>query len=128
MAWSVPNQMMIHITCAGRPDGPAPRCRGVTGRGRISSESAAGPRGTGRKESHRARPASVAEWLPFLAGAAGAKPPHRVPTWLGLLAAGEVGVSMMTQIRGSSNAKAKRELRWQPEWPSWRQGFARGLT
>ncbi len=68
-------------------------------------------------------PASVAEWLPFLAQAVGAKPPYHVPTWLGRLAAGEVGVSMMTQIRGSSNAKAKRQLGWQPEWPSWRQGF-----
>ena len=57
-------------------------------------------------------PASVAEWLPFLAQTVGAKPPLRVPTWLGRLAAGEVGVSMMTQIRGSSNAKAKRQLGW----------------
>ena len=72
-------------------------------------------------------PASVAEWLPYLAGAVGAKPPRRVPVWLGRLAAGEVGVSMMTQIRGSSNAKAKRELGWEPAWPSWRQGFSRGL-
>jgi nucleoside-diphosphate-sugar epimerase len=73
-------------------------------------------------------PASVAEWLPFLAQAVGAKAPRRVPVWLGRLAAGEVGVSMMTQIRGSSNAKAKRELGWRPAWPSWRQGFSRGLT
>ena len=57
-------------------------------------------------------PASVAEWLPFLAQAIGAKPPCRVPVWLGRLAAGEVGVSMMTQVRGSSNAKAKRALGW----------------
>ena len=73
-------------------------------------------------------PASVAEWLPFLAQAIGAKVPRRVPVWLGRLAAGEVGVSAMTQIRGSSNAKAKRELGWQPAWPSWRQGFTRGLA
>ncbi len=73
-------------------------------------------------------PASVAEWLPYLAQAIGAKAPYRVPVWLGRLAAGEVGVSMMTQIRGSSNAKAKQELGWQPVWPSWRQGFTRGLT
>jgi nucleoside-diphosphate-sugar epimerase len=73
-------------------------------------------------------PASVAEWLPFLARAVGAKPPRRVPVWLGRLAAGRVGVSMMTQIRGSSNAKAKRSLGWQPAWPSWRQGFAGGLA
>jgi nucleoside-diphosphate-sugar epimerase len=73
-------------------------------------------------------PASVAEWLPYVARAVGAKAPRRVPVWLGRLAAGEVGVSMMTQIRGSSNAKAKRELGWCPAWPSWREGFSRGLA
>ena len=73
-------------------------------------------------------PAAVAEWLPFLAQALGAKPPRRVPLWLGRLAAGEVGVSMMTQIRGCSNAKAKRELGWHLAWPSWRQGFQHGLA
>jgi 2-alkyl-3-oxoalkanoate reductase len=73
-------------------------------------------------------PASVAEWLPYLAQAVGARAPFRIPAWLGRVAAGEVGVSMMTQIRGSSNAKAKRELGWQPAWPSWRDGFSRGLT
>jgi nucleoside-diphosphate-sugar epimerase len=69
-------------------------------------------------------PAPVAEWLPHLAKTLGAKPPRRVPVWLGRLAAGEVGVAMMTQSRGSSNAKARRELRWQPAHPSWRSGFA----
>jgi 2-alkyl-3-oxoalkanoate reductase len=73
-------------------------------------------------------PASVAEWLPYLASAVGASAPLRIPAWLGRLAAGEVGVSMMTQIRGSSNAKAKRELGWRPAWPSWRDGFSRGLA
>jgi 2-alkyl-3-oxoalkanoate reductase len=73
-------------------------------------------------------PAPVAEWLPYLAEQVGAKPPRRVPVWLGRLAAGEVGVSVMTQIRGSSNAKAKRELGWQPSWRSWREGFREGLT
>jgi nucleoside-diphosphate-sugar epimerase len=68
-------------------------------------------------------PAPVAEWLPYLAATIGAKPPRRVPVWLGRIAAGEVGVSMMTQIRGSSNAKAKRELGWQPDRASWREGF-----
>jgi 2-alkyl-3-oxoalkanoate reductase len=72
-------------------------------------------------------PAPVAEWLPVVAAAIGAKPPLRVPTWLGRIVAGEVGVSMMTRVRGSSNAKAKRELGWQPRWPTWRDGFARGL-
>jgi 2-alkyl-3-oxoalkanoate reductase len=73
-------------------------------------------------------PASVAEWLPYLARTVGASAPMRIPAWLGRLAAGEVGVSMMTQIRGSSNAKAKRELGWRPAWPSWRDGFSRGLA
>jgi nucleoside-diphosphate-sugar epimerase len=73
-------------------------------------------------------PASVAEWLPYVARAVGAKAPRRLPAWLGRLAAGEVGVSMMTQIRGSSNAKATRELGWRPAWPSWREGFSRGLA
>jgi hypothetical protein len=47
--------------------------------------------------------------------------------WLGRLAAGEVGVSMMTRIRGTSNAKARRELGFVPRYPSYREGFARGL-
>jgi len=69
-------------------------------------------------------PAPVAEWLPRLAAAIGAPKPYRVPRWLGRLAAGEAGVVMMTEIRGASNAKAKRELGWEPGHPSWRQGFA----
>jgi nucleoside-diphosphate-sugar epimerase len=73
-------------------------------------------------------PAPVSAWLPALASALGAKPPHRVPVWLGRIAAGAVGVSMMTQIRGSSNAKAKRELGWTPRYLSYRDGFASGLT
>ena len=72
-------------------------------------------------------PAPVSEWAPAAAAIVGAKPPWHVPVWLGRLMVGDVGVSMMTQIRGSSNARAKRELGWQPRWPSWRDGFARGL-
>ncbi len=72
-------------------------------------------------------PAPVSQWLPVLAAAVGAKPPRRVPAWLGRLVAGEAAVSMMTQIRGASNARAKRELGWQLAWPTWRDGFARGL-
>jgi 2-alkyl-3-oxoalkanoate reductase len=68
-------------------------------------------------------PAPVREWLPALAEAIGAEPPRRVPRWLGRLAAGEAGVVLMTEIRGASNAKAKRELGWTPRYPSWRQGF-----
>jgi nucleoside-diphosphate-sugar epimerase len=72
-------------------------------------------------------PAAVSEWLPVLAAATGAKPPLRVPAWLGRLVAGEAAVSVMTEVRGSSNAKAKRELGWEPAWATWRDGFARGL-
>ena len=68
-------------------------------------------------------PAPVSEWLPYLAQVSGAKPPRRIPAWLGRLAAGEVAISMMTRIRGSSNAKAKQELGWEPRYPSWREGF-----
>jgi nucleoside-diphosphate-sugar epimerase len=73
-------------------------------------------------------PATVAQWLPVVARAADARPPWHIPAWIGRLAAGEAGISMMTQIRGCSNAKAKAELGWQPIWPTWRDGFARGLT
>jgi nucleoside-diphosphate-sugar epimerase len=76
-------------------------------------------------------PAAVREWLPVLAEAIGAKPPRRVPRWLARLAAGEVGVVLMTETRGASNRKAKGELGWTLRQPSWRQGFAdayRGAT
>ena len=72
-------------------------------------------------------PAPVATWLPELARAVGGKPPRHVPVWLGRVATGEVGVSMMTQIRGTSNAKAKRDLGWTPHYRSWRDGFRSGL-
>jgi nucleoside-diphosphate-sugar epimerase len=69
-------------------------------------------------------PAPVADWLPVLADKLGAPKPWRVPKFIGRLAAGEVGVVLMTEIRGASNAKAKRELGWQPAHRSWREGFA----
>jgi nucleoside-diphosphate-sugar epimerase len=72
-------------------------------------------------------PAPVSTWLPFLAKAVGARPPRRIPIWLGKLVIGDGGVSMMTQIRGGSNAKAKRELGRQPVYSSWRRGFVEGL-
>jgi nucleoside-diphosphate-sugar epimerase len=68
-------------------------------------------------------PAPVREWLPALAATIGAKPPRRVPPWLARFLAGEAGVALMTEIRGASNAKAKRELGWTLRYPSWRQGF-----
>jgi nucleoside-diphosphate-sugar epimerase len=72
-------------------------------------------------------PAPVREILTALAAAVGAKAPARVPVWLARLLAGEVGVSMMTQVRGVSNAKARRELGWTPRWSTWRDGFRHGL-
>jgi nucleoside-diphosphate-sugar epimerase len=73
-------------------------------------------------------PAPAAEWLPYLAKVVGGKPPIRVPKWLARMLAGETAVIMMTEGRGFSNAKAKRELGWQLRYPSWRQGFKEGLT
>ncbi len=72
-------------------------------------------------------PAPASEWLPYLAACAGAKKPVRVPRWVARLLAGQVAVVMMTEGRGFSNAKAKRELGWQLRYPSWRQGFKEGL-
>jgi nucleoside-diphosphate-sugar epimerase len=72
-------------------------------------------------------PAPARQWLPVLADAVGAKPPRRFPRWLGRILAGEALTTMMTEARGGSNAKAKRELGWQPRYASWRQGFATGL-
>ena len=72
-------------------------------------------------------PAPSREFIPAIAEAVGAKPPLHVPAWLGRLFAGEIAVTMMTEGRGSSNVKAKRELGWQPIWPSWRDGFRHGL-
>jgi nucleoside-diphosphate-sugar epimerase len=68
-------------------------------------------------------PAPAREWLPALAAALGAKPPLRIPRRLARLVAGEAPVVLMTEARGASNAKAKRELGWRPAYPSWRQGF-----
>ncbi|HVQ17824.1 MAG TPA: NAD(P)-dependent oxidoreductase [Actinomycetes bacterium] len=73
-------------------------------------------------------PAPANEWLPYLAASAGAKPPRRVPVWLARLLAGDTVVTMMTEGRGFSNAKAKSELGWELRYPSWRQGFKEDLT
>jgi nucleoside-diphosphate-sugar epimerase len=72
-------------------------------------------------------PAPVHEWLPFLANQVGAKKPMRIPRFVGRVLGGEAPVLMMTEIRGGSNAKAKRVLGWQPRWSTWRIGFAKGL-
>jgi 2-alkyl-3-oxoalkanoate reductase len=68
-------------------------------------------------------PAPVAQWLPYLAKVAGAKPPLRVPAWFGRLLAGEFVVGQMTSSRGSANEKARKELGWEPRYASWREGF-----
>jgi 2-alkyl-3-oxoalkanoate reductase len=72
-------------------------------------------------------PAPVSVWLPALAAAVGARPPRRLPAWVARLVAGEHTVVLLTEIRGASNAKARRELGWKPAYPSWRQGFRTGL-
>jgi nucleoside-diphosphate-sugar epimerase len=68
-------------------------------------------------------PAPASEWLPYLAARAGAKRPMRIPTWLARPLAGDAAVTTMTEGRGFSNAKAKRELGWELRYPSWRLGF-----
>jgi nucleoside-diphosphate-sugar epimerase len=73
-------------------------------------------------------PAPASEWLPYLASAAGAKRPMRVPAWLARPLAGQVAVTVLTDGRGFSNAKAKRELGWDLRYPSWRQGFKAELA
>ena len=72
-------------------------------------------------------PARVGDWLPGLAEALDAKPPRRLPRWLGRLVVGDAATVMMTEVRGASNAKAKRELAWKPHYPNWHVGFAQGL-
>jgi nucleoside-diphosphate-sugar epimerase len=93
-----------------------------------SATVAALERGSGVYNIVDDEPAPVAQWLPYLADAVGAKPPRHLPVWLARPMAGEVVVSMLTQIRGSSNAKAKSELGWTPSWYSWREGFRHGLA
>ena len=73
-------------------------------------------------------PAPVADWLPYLAGLLGAKPPLRAPAWVGWLLAGELVVAQMTDVRGSSNLKARKELGWEPRYASWREGFHAWVT
>jgi nucleoside-diphosphate-sugar epimerase len=70
-------------------------------------------------------PARARDWIPLFAAALGAKPPFRVPGWLGRLVGGRVAVASMTQLRGASNAKARRELNWTPARASWREELRR---
>jgi 2-alkyl-3-oxoalkanoate reductase len=73
-------------------------------------------------------PAEVRVWLPELAQANGAPRPFYLPAWIGRLAIGDAGLSLMTAVRGSSNGKAKRVLKWQLKYPVWREGFRLGLV
>lgn len=85
-------------------------------------------RGSGAYNIVDDEPAPLRDWLPVYAEAIGAKPPRRVPAWLGRVVAGEAMVSAALEMRGASNAKAKRELGWSPAHPSWRQGFRDSLA
>jgi nucleoside-diphosphate-sugar epimerase len=73
-------------------------------------------------------PAPMRDWLPVYARALGAPAPRRIPGWLARLAAGRATAAMATSLRGASNAKAKRELGWQPRHASWRTGFLEDLA
>jgi 2-alkyl-3-oxoalkanoate reductase len=68
-------------------------------------------------------PAPAGQWIPFLARCLGAEAPQDVPAELGRELAGEFITAQMTVGRGSSNAKAKRELAWAPGYATWREGF-----
>jgi nucleoside-diphosphate-sugar epimerase len=92
-----------------------------------SATVAALDRGSGIYNVCDDAPAPMSEWLPIYAEAIGAKPPRRVPAWLASLVAGKQAAAMSTSLEGASNEKAKRELGWQPRYPSWRQGFREGL-
>jgi nucleoside-diphosphate-sugar epimerase len=93
-----------------------------------SAAVAALERGSGIYNIADDDPAPTADVLTTIAEIIGAKPPRHVPVWLARMAAGDVGVSMMTSVRGSSNARAKAELDWTPRWPSWRDGFRYGMA
>ena len=71
-------------------------------------------------------PAPVSQWLPALAEALGAKPPRRIPAWIARFMIGD-SIMLMTNVRGASNAKAKRSFGLDLLWPSWREGFRTGL-
>jgi nucleoside-diphosphate-sugar epimerase len=93
----------------------------------VAATIAAIDRGAGIYNVCDDEPATQAEWLPAYAEALGAKPPRHVPVWLAKLVAGSQAVSLATRLEGASNEKAKRELAWQPRYPSWRQGFREAL-
>jgi 2-alkyl-3-oxoalkanoate reductase len=93
----------------------------------VSATVLAVERGSGIYNLCDDEPARMSEWLPVYAEALGAKPPRRVPVWLAGWVAGKQAALNATRLEGASNEKAKRELSWQPKYPSWRQGFFQGL-
>jgi 2-alkyl-3-oxoalkanoate reductase len=93
----------------------------------VSATVLAVERGSGIYNVCDDEPARMSEWLPVYAEALGAKPPRRVPVWLAGWVAGKQAALNATRLEGASNEKAKRELSWQPKYPSWRQGFLQGL-
>jgi nucleoside-diphosphate-sugar epimerase len=93
----------------------------------VSATLAALDRGSGVYNVCDDEPARMSEWLPAYAEALGAKPPRRVPVWLASWIGGKQAALMATQLEGASNEKAKRELGWQPRYPTWRQGFREAL-
>jgi nucleoside-diphosphate-sugar epimerase len=72
-------------------------------------------------------PAPLGEWLPEYAAALEARPPRKVPRFLARIGGGRLAVYMTTGLQGATNAKARRELGWEPRWKSWRQGFREAL-
>ena len=88
-----------------------------------SSALAALERGAGIYNITDNDPAPAREWIPAFCAAVGGPRPRRVPGWIVSLAAGSFATSQMTNGRGASNAKAKRELGWSPTRPTWRAGF-----
>jgi nucleoside-diphosphate-sugar epimerase len=90
----------------------------------VGATLAAIDRGVGVYNVVDDEPARAREWVPGLAEALGAKPPFRVPLWMARLGGGPAAVRLMTTQRGASNARIKRELGWEPRYPSWRDGFA----
>ena len=133
--WSRPRTIRSIPTRCRLPASHTPRCGISTRRSPMRAGSSCGTASsTAPPTTERGlpgiynivddEPAPVREWLPVLAQALGAKPPRHVPRWLARLVAGDVAVMMGTESRAASNAKARRELGWEPRYASWRQGFA----
>ena len=68
-------------------------------------------------------PVRLSEWLPYAAQLLGAPVPGHMDELLARRDLGDMRVYYMNEQRGTSNAKAKRDLDWQPAVPSWRAAF-----